>query len=153
MSINYTYLDSTAGKGGKAYTEITVGATGLKQKAGGKKKKKRKSLTPEAPVASPSPTGPLPLPPFSRLCRRELLRLAQEISPPPLSSSPSNYQQGEEERGAKAACCLMLFYTMKTNPPYSSLRSPRFAPRAHRSQEVANSILIPFEKGRRHGNP
>ena len=73
VSINYVYLDDALGKGGSPFTELTVGATGLKQGAGGKKRKG-------------APNGVLPPPPSSRLCRRELLSLAARIINHPLPS-------------------------------------------------------------------
>eukprot|EP00520_Triparma_pacifica_P012945 CAMPEP_0118657874 /NCGR_PEP_ID=MMETSP0785-20121206/14258_1 /TAXON_ID=91992 /ORGANISM="Bolidomonas pacifica, Strain CCMP 1866" /LENGTH=396 /DNA_ID=CAMNT_0006550835 /DNA_START=106 /DNA_END=1293 /DNA_ORIENTATION=+ len=91
MSINYIYTDYKAGKGGSSNTEIIVGATGLRQEVG---KKKRKL---SSPPTSPNP----PTPSFSRLCRRELLNLALAVSslkPPPTST----YQEAKKSLNSEA---------------------------------------------------
>lgn len=91
MSINYIYMDYKAGKGGSSYTEIVVGATGLRQEVG----KKKRKLT--SPPTSPNP----PTPSFSRLCRRELLNLALAVSslkPPPTST----YQEAKRSLNSEA---------------------------------------------------
>jgi hypothetical protein len=76
MSINFVYTDYKAGKGGASHTEIVVGATGVRQEQGKKKKRKiEKQPTDSAAAAilpASTPDTP-PVPPFSRLCRRELL--------------------------------------------------------------------------------
>jgi hypothetical protein len=75
MSINFIYTDYKAGKGGESHTEIVVGATGVRQEKGKKKRKIETSGgSTAAPTPVPTPDSPPPVPPFSRLCRRELLR-------------------------------------------------------------------------------
>ncbi|GMI36094.1 hypothetical protein TrCOL_g4436 [Triparma columacea] len=99
MSINFVYTDYKAGKGGASHTEIVVGATGVRQEQGKKKKRKiEKQPTDSAAAAilpASTPDTP-PVPPFSRLCRRELLGLALEVSlPQPTTPRPPTYQDAK----------------------------------------------------------